>query len=273
MLGSGLEPVTGGRWLVFVDESGVGGEIAARLAAGGAEVVRVERSEQWQELSSTEYRLRPWEREDYEQLLKRVRASGGGELPERMVHLWGVRDEDGEAEEQWLSLLYLAQALGEQELNRAVEVMVVTAGLYNVSGADEVRASQATVLGPCRVIPQEYVPLRCRVIDLSLAEVRQASSEWLNELVRGVQTKDEIAGEVAYRGGRWWVESFAPVALKNELAADEVDPSWIRAGGTYLIQAGWVVWDWRWRRVWRRHRRGWCCWGEGSCRRAHSGSR
>ena len=239
VLGSGMEPGSGGRWLVFVDESGIGKELAARLEASGAEVVRVERGEQWQELSATEYRVRPEEREDYEQLLKRVRANGGGELPERMVHLWGVSGEDredGEAEEQWLSLLHLAQALGEQELNSAVEVMVVTAGLYNVSGADEVRAAQATVLGPCRVIPQEYVQLSCRVIDLSLAEVRAASGEWLDELVRGVQTRDEIAGEVAYRGGRWWVESFAPMAL-SEATAEE-DTNWIRAGGTYLITGG-----------------------------------
>jgi FkbM family methyltransferase len=92
----------------------------------------------------------------------------------------------------------------------------------------------ATILGPCKVIPQEYKNFTCCSIDLTLPDqrgmdfklvVEQVTSEFLLNL------PDQV---VAYRGYRRWVQTFEKIQLEDTEGGKNI----LRKGGVYLITGG-----------------------------------
>src|SRR6266545_4291275 len=146
------------RWLIFMDEAGLGEKIAARLRTGGHEVVVVRPSDAYYQLSHTEYRLSPEHgRDGYDALLRDVVASG--KPPDCIAHLWLVATHQTfrpgssffhrNQERGFYSLLFLAQALGEHSSKRPVHLVVVSSGMQQVEREPLPYPDQATVLGPC----------------------------------------------------------------------------------------------------------------------------
>ena len=111
-------------WLVFVDQAGLGEELADRLRRAGHQVVCVRQSDAYYQLSPTEYRLSPEHGKDgYDALVRDLAASG--KVPDRILHLWLVGAEDDfrpgssvlhrNQERGFYSLLFLAQSLARAE--------------------------------------------------------------------------------------------------------------------------------------------------------------
>ena len=112
---------------------------------------------------------------------------------------------------------------------------VLTAGLHDVIGEEPLRPELAPIVGICRVIPQEYGNLACRVIDLHAS----ASSEEVltRPVIARLLAEHSLQQEelvVAYRGAHRWVPTFQPVKLDY---SDE-RPALLRTGGVYLITGG-----------------------------------
>ena len=110
------------------------------------------------------------------------------------------------------------------------EITVVTSGVQDVTGEEALRPEQATVLGPCKVIPQEYPGLACRSVDLVAADAAgwddASAAQLLRELRAGGDDK-----VVAYRGGRRWVDSHEAWPLPPVAGR----PPRLREGGVYLV--------------------------------------
>jgi NADP-dependent 3-hydroxy acid dehydrogenase YdfG/acyl carrier protein len=106
---------------------------------------------------------------------------------------------------------------------------VVSTGLHALSERDTVFPSTSTVLGPCKVLPQEYSNLRCKSIDIGDWRGHEAA-EWIfSELT--AEPHDPV---VAYRCGHRFVQKFEPAPL-GEVPLDSVK---LRKGGVYLITGG-----------------------------------
>jgi NAD(P)-dependent dehydrogenase (short-subunit alcohol dehydrogenase family)/acyl carrier protein len=132
------------------------------------------------------------------------------------------------------SLLFLAQAVGKVNLTEKIEITVLSNHLQAVSGEERMSPEKATVLGPCRVIPQEYGNLSCRNVDVVVAKAGTWQRKRLVERLLA-----ELRGEgkewlVAYRGPQRWVKSFEPVRLERT----EGRPRCLREEGVYLITGG-----------------------------------
>jgi non-ribosomal peptide synthase protein (TIGR01720 family) len=229
------ETIGDSRWLVFVDGCGLGSEVVKRLEDGGRTVVSVRVGERFAELRQRAYAINPKRPEDYEGLLKELRARSL--VPNRVAHLWGVTPDEGGVEEAqdlgFYSLLFLARALNEALPAAPLEIAVVTTGVQDVTGDEALCPAKATVLGPVKVIPQEYPAIACRSIDVDLP----ASGRWGNEPVGHLLT--ELEGRstdltVAYRKRRRWVQSFP--ALRVQDRAER--PKRLRERGVYLITGG-----------------------------------
>src|SRR5262249_48385185 len=192
------------------------------------------------------YLLHPGRRADYDALLALLRA--GGELPDRVVHLWGVSGGlprlpgaaglDAALEHGFGSLLCLAQALGAvcEAEGRQAELTVVCDHLESVTGGETVWPEKATLLGPCRTIPLEYPGISCRAIDVALPTAG-ASGEALARLVDNLLGElDGGAGEPqgALGGERRWRGGCEPLRLEPEAAGR----ARLRDGGVYLITGG-----------------------------------
>jgi acyl transferase domain-containing protein/thioesterase domain-containing protein/acyl carrier protein len=232
-------------WLVFVDQAGLGEELADRLRRAGHQVVCVRQSDAYYQLGPTEYRLSPEHgRDGYDALVRDLVASG--KLPDRIVHLWLV-GADGDfrpgssvlhrnQERGFYSLLFLAQALADQSARRSTHVVVVSSGMQQVDDEAVPYPDQATVLGPCKVIPRELAGFTCSSVDVTMPAGKKSraldrlSSQLMNEL--GMSAGNRV---VAIRGGRRFEQAFEKVSLDVEGSRS---PLVVRSGGTYLITGG-----------------------------------
>ncbi|HET7641618.1 MAG TPA: hypothetical protein VFK47_23105, partial [Ktedonobacteraceae bacterium] len=211
------------RWLVFCDNNSLSEQVNGQLRDEGQVVVRVLVGEQFTKLDENSYTIYPGRRDDYDALLSDLQKAG--KLPERIIHLWNVStDEFGppeldsvEAAEDrgFYSLLHLAKALGKLAAADPLRVEVVTTNVQCVTGQEKLVPVKATVLGPCRVIPQEYPHITCRSVDIQLpsagtSEEKALAGRLIAELL--VESPDSI---IAYRGHDRLAQTFVASRLEN----------------------------------------------------------
>jgi acyl transferase domain-containing protein/acyl carrier protein len=219
------------RWLIFLestDADALGPLLAARLEARGETVYRVVRGE-------GTHSLDPRRPEDYRALLRELRAAGAP--PDRIVHLWSLNptpDLDTAEDLGFYSLLFLAQALGGTESPGPLHLTVVTSGLHDVVGGEALQPEKATLLGPCRVLPQEVPNVTCSAIDVVAPGAPGEIAERLAaELLGPAPAPGEPAAVIALRGRHRWVQRFRPAHLPPA-----ADTGRLRRGGVYLITDG-----------------------------------
>jgi acyl transferase domain-containing protein len=252
-----------GPWLLFLDREGIGERLAARLRAAGAEVATVPAGSRGS-----------FGQGDYGRLLRELRA--GGRFPRRIVHLWSVGDvgdlgdaEGGETgfeaiqEAGLLSLVRLAHAIGEEGHSEPLALLVVSSGVQAVGEGDPIEPARATLLGACRVIPQEYVHVSCRSVDVALpapdlpaataanaasvASVASAASTASTAsaardadrltsqlLAESLASAQGTAAQIALRGRRRFVRAHSPVPL-GPLGEGETGAVSLRRDGVYLV--------------------------------------
>ncbi|HLE83473.1 MAG TPA: SDR family NAD(P)-dependent oxidoreductase, partial [Thermoanaerobaculia bacterium] len=231
-----------GCWLVLRDEGALGRRLVERSRSGSRQVVEVLAGERFHEVAEGVYTVAPGSRGDCQRLLAALR--GRSLAPGVIVHLWSLTaDRDrpagyrGFEEAQargFYSLLALGQALGEDEAAEPVELWVVTDRLHEVESADLACPEKATMLGACKVLPQEYPRIVCRSVDLTVTRLGGPDVDRL-----AGQLLAEIAGKpsdraIAYRGAERWVQSFEPVRLRAEREPIRE----LRHRGVYLITGG-----------------------------------
>lgn len=186
------------------------------------------------------YAINPREIKDYERLFAELPT-----IPKTIVHLWSLVGDDHppcdwEKIEEVLdrgfySLLFLAQALGKQNLNDDFQLAVVSNNLQNVTGQERLRPEQATIVGSVKTIPQEYPTLNCRSIDV---EIPIAQTEQYQETIDQLMTELRINSSdeaIAYRGQHRWVQTFAPIPLEDK---PNQGIQRLTAGGVYLVTGG-----------------------------------
>ncbi|RKZ89882.1 MAG: hypothetical protein DRR19_11055, partial [Candidatus Parabeggiatoa sp. nov. 1] len=213
-------------WLVFVDACGLGIQLVKKLVQLEQEIITVRVGSEWTLLNDHDYILNPEKREeDYEALLEELRTIN--KIPHNIVHLWMVTPDDNEEpglerleKAQRLgfdSLLFLAQALGKQELTQEIQLMVVSNNMQTVTGEEMVCPEKTALLGPVKIIGQEYPNIHCRSIDVVINPSKMGIEQKLIEslLVElTTQTTDQV---VAYRGKHRWVPTFDSVRLDNSI--------------------------------------------------------
>ncbi len=226
--------------LIFVDRGGLGLRIAALLEDDGHEVVTVTSAESFTSQSARSYTINQTRPDDYETLFSKLQEVNWG--PTHIVHLWSL-DTDNESltgselfdraqASGFYSLLFLAQALGRRGSER-VQIAVISNQMQEVTGDETITPENATLLGPCKVIPQEYPEITCRSIDVVIPSYATEEVEKLaRQLILEVQ--DTSSGEtIAHRGGHRWTQQYEPIRLNPNQC-----PTRLREGGTYLIVGG-----------------------------------
>ncbi|HEU4796952.1 MAG TPA: type I polyketide synthase, partial [Pyrinomonadaceae bacterium] len=230
LFGSALNAAAPATWLIFTDAAGLGADLARRLTAQGQTVVTVGTGEQFAASGETRYVINPRSTADYSELLKSLVAAG--KTPQKIVHLWSVDANDQiqsfeEAQYSGLhSLVFLARGIGEERITTPLELFVVSNNLHAVLGNELLKPAKATLLSPCKVIPQEYTHIKCRSIDIS----GSFGDELRDSLIAEFNTSS-LDSVVAYRCANRWVQTYEPVALNGVHAGS----SRLREGGVYLI--------------------------------------
>ncbi len=228
------------RWLIFADACGLGDELADALERGGHQVVRARPGGSFAQESLRSYTLDPRAREQYGRLLAALRESGA--WPDCIVHAWSVSGAEqpgldpaairATLDAGFYSLLWLAQALGEQAGDQRLRLWVLADGAQRVESGDATCPTKATLLGPCQVIPQEYEQLACGLVDIAVPPAASARRRQLIAQIAAELRAAPDASVVAYRGGQRWVRAFEPARI------DAAGPGALRQRGVYVITGG-----------------------------------
>jgi non-ribosomal peptide synthase protein (TIGR01720 family) len=230
-------------WLVFVDADRFGTQIAQRLESIGHDVITVEPKEQFHQLSERRYTVNPQQPEDYNALLTQLQILG--KIPDKIIHLWSITtNEQTQTRREYFekcqnlgfySLLFLAQSLDKQNITQPINIFAVTNSIHDVTGVEKLNPEQATVLGMCKVIPQEYSNMNCRSIDVVIPSSGNIQeNQLINQLMVEVCNKSEDL-IVAYRGHHRWTQTFDPIPW-NDSTYDL--SCGIKEYGVYLITGG-----------------------------------
>ncbi|MEO7022028.1 MAG: SDR family oxidoreductase, partial [Ktedonobacteraceae bacterium] len=225
--------------LLFMDESGLSVHLADGLIAVGGTVIRVSPGAHYRCVDPHNYIIRPAERGDYDILCQSLLATKC--FPQSIIHTWGVdrafdmpTSLDGahfaHAQERgFYSLLWLAQSLGKHLVEEAIHLYVVASQVLSLTTGADLAPEKATILGICKVIPQEYLNIICRIIDVDQVQHPALIAHLLSELN---DTSSETV--VAYRNSERWVQRQHRISLVPENAL----PSRLRPNSTYLITGG-----------------------------------
>jgi malonyl CoA-acyl carrier protein transacylase/NAD(P)-dependent dehydrogenase (short-subunit alcohol dehydrogenase family)/acyl carrier protein len=229
-------------WLLFIDSVGFGHRIANRLEQAGRHVITVNVGQSFRRLGDNSYTINPVEADDYNYLFRELAARG--QTPTQIVHLWTITPLEQtlnalafEQEMQELgfsSLVFVAQALGEQGIAEPTQINVVSNNVHCVTGDEGLFPEKATLLGPCKVIPQEYQNVTCRSLDILLPEAgSRQETQLIDQLIGECATKpgDQV---VALRKHNRWVQVFEQL----QLASTDRPPLCLRERGVYLITGG-----------------------------------
>ncbi len=250
-------------WLLFCDSCGVASQLVEKLRSKNQEVITVKIGSTFSKLSEHDYTLNPQQAEDYNSLIKELLTRK--KIPQKIVHLWSVtanhaNDEltieilDKAQDLGFYSLLFLAQALGKHNISDEIEISVLSNNMQSVTGGeDALYPEKATVLGPVKVIGQEYPNLSCRHIDISIpSSMDKDKPSLFNKLFFSASSEkigidpiliDSLFLElisknseqlIAYRGKQRWVQDFEPVRLEKPV--DEIQS--LKEKGVYLITGG-----------------------------------
>ncbi|HEX6292478.1 MAG TPA: amino acid adenylation domain-containing protein [Herpetosiphonaceae bacterium] len=223
-----------GRWLVFVDTTGFGAAVVRQMRQAGQAVVAVQAADRFSRLDQHDYAVDPRQPEDYVELLSDLRAHGFD--LDRIVHLWSVAPAESFEQAQasgFYSLIYLAQALEQQRAADPLELVVVLSGAQAVTGEEQLEPEKATVLGPARIVAQEYPHITCRTIDIALPAAGPRR-EQLARLLLAELSAGSADFAIAYRGGYRWAQTFEPM----QTGEAEAGRPRLRENGVYLITGG-----------------------------------
>ncbi|MGH9933379.1 MAG: SDR family NAD(P)-dependent oxidoreductase [Pyrinomonadaceae bacterium] len=222
------------RWLIFLDEGGVGSGMAEKLRARGYDVTGVIAGEQYARIDEQTLAINPRSQDDYQALFKELHTAG--QIPARIAYLWTIPQSESFEETQTLSFygpLFLAKAIGSHSTKDSIQIEIVSSGMQDVTGAEELQFEKAILLGPCRVIPVEYSNVSCWSVDLDTVVSAKQKERVIDGLIAEFDAKSPDT-VVAYRGQHRWVQCFEAVRLDHELK----QLGRVRDGGVYLITGG-----------------------------------
>ena len=225
-------------WLLFLDPFGLGESIARQLRKLGQIVTKVSIGNSFSQSEDGNFVMNPGNPGDYEKLFEGIKSIGRD--PSKIVHFWSVTSSKASRKpplDQTLnlgfhSLLQISQMLRRFMASLRVDVKVVSNELQEVTGEETLCAEKSLILGPCRVIPQEYPSVQCSTIDVVVPDGRKRDK--FNELLLDelfAQSKELV---VAHRGEHRWVQFFESERIHS--AVDE-QPKF-RQGGVYLVTGG-----------------------------------
>lgn len=174
-----LSEVPAQRWLVFADDDGLCDRVTERLKAAGHEILTVRTGDTFATVGDDAFVLSPERgRDSYDALARELVARGF--LPDRILHGWlattrpqfrpGSSFFHRNLEQGFFSLLFLAQAFGDEGWSHPMHVDVLTSGAVQVAGEPLAYPEKATVAGPVRVLPREFPQITVSTLDLDLPE-------------------------------------------------------------------------------------------------------
>ncbi|MEO1619895.1 MAG: beta-ketoacyl synthase N-terminal-like domain-containing protein [Cyanobacteria bacterium J06632_3] len=237
-------------WLIFLDDDGIGKQLAKTIEKSGQDVFTVTSGDIFEQSGYRQFSLNPHQPEGFKQLIDDLFLREMA--PTELVYLWTSGNDSSEAStDNFVVLMELLQAIashtsGQKDTFDSLQLTIVTESAYEVTGTESLNLSQSQVQGLCQVIGQEYPTVGCRQVDWVKGE--KTAKQLAHLLWQEAQTENPPA-VVAYRGGKtsanWsryrWAQTYQTIRLTDNKSANNQakmqSPTDIklREGGLYVI--------------------------------------
>ncbi len=234
------------QWLIFGLDDEITHHFIEHCVKQKQQISIVKRGEQFIKLGPGHYIINPHKKADYEHLFKDLRQMK--RMPKRVIYFWSEAMNDpnhfldslisdqvmnDQMMQQFNALLFLNQTLGALEKDHHFELNIITANAKEIIGEDLLNPLSNILACFSSTINQEYELIRCRMIDISYADLKVLReiliSNLYREMIQAIQDKT-----VAFRGRMRWIEAYDPVSLRNK---SQGKPP-LRHQGVYVITGG-----------------------------------
>ncbi|GHO97479.1 hypothetical protein KSF_075270 [Reticulibacter mediterranei] len=230
-------------WLLFLDNVEIGSQLTDYLQHTGHTIVTVSAGKEYSRLDEHAYYIAPDALADYQLLLQELELLHM--VPDVVVHCWSLSPASDRVtscdtfptaqQHAFYGLLFLVQAI-TQKITNPLKMIIVSNGICKVTGDEILLPEKATILGPCKVVPQEYSNIRCHYIDIELPEQNpRKRTRVVQQLIGELSRSSADETIVAYRGEHRWVQNFIQMKQEDVLQRGNL---WIRSGGVYIITGG-----------------------------------
>jgi acyl transferase domain-containing protein/thioesterase domain-containing protein/acyl carrier protein len=236
------------QWLLFIDDSSLGGQFVQRLKNHDFHVVVVKPGTTLAKPGENEYIVNPADRNHYDRLFKELVQAGN--IPTNILHLWGLsgnqirktnktcapilQNLDQSQDMGLYSLLNIAQAIADNGIYNEIQLGVITDNMQYVTGEEDLAPEKATILGAVKIIPIEYPNIFCRSIDIENPGLNKRKIGFIiHSLVREFSTGFADHQVIAYRGTTRWKEIYEPASLNRYPKSPR-----LKEKGIYLITGG-----------------------------------
>ncbi|ARU60251.1 hypothetical protein CBW65_03620 [Tumebacillus avium] len=222
---------TSGPVLIFLDEKGIGAELADKYRAIGRKVITVALGSAYSRVSDNHFTITGGAG-DYAKLIRDLQ-----ELPfDKVIHLFAIREGaefntlaelEQNQEHSVYSLFHLTRAMFRGGVERDLDIAVLAENAAEVSKTEgRLQPENATVFGIGKVVRKEHGNYRVRCLDLDgLTSVDTIFAE--------LQAHIDLY-QVAYRANVRFVEEFTEIDLNRT----DDRPLEIREDGVYVITGG-----------------------------------
>lgn len=223
-------------WLIFTNHDPWCDLLVKQLRSENLVVYTVTMGNYFEHLDEHSFIIVPNNKDHYLKLLKKLQIKNDCPIA---LHTWSLNNDIVEHDKLFhigaLSLLYLSQAFTEIFVEKNLHTLVLSNRIYTVLGNENILPEKITIVGPCKVIPQEQETLFFKFIDLEvdsdLSSTALASYIYweANTIFNGVHQT-----EIAYRGGYRWLRQLKPCS--KHINAHQINR--IKFDGVYLITGG-----------------------------------
>ncbi|BAY84414.1 putative beta-ketoacyl synthase [Calothrix parasitica NIES-267] len=239
-----------GCWIVFIDDCGLGSSLVNHLQLQSQNVVTIKRGIEFSGerkitkdgFNQYSYTINPQESKDYDALFQELKIINLN--PITIVHLWSVTSEnetvsniektDQIQEKGFYSLLFIAQAIGKQNLTDELQITVISNNMQQVTGEKNLSPEKATLLGAVKVIPKEYPNISCQSIDVAPLSWESKQEDIFFKHLLAELAADTLEEIVAYRGVHRWVQTLEAIRLEENIK----ETPRLKEQGVYLITGG-----------------------------------
>lgn len=221
-------------WIVFANDSEFSSDVIVKLKKEKDKIIIVRLGDAFVKVNDNEYIIDCKSLNDYNRLFASLKESSKSIV--KIIHLWSIVDKQAIVdfcpdtnnviqEIGYFSLLNIVKAIVNEKIDNKLELIVASNNTIEVTGSDLINPICATILGPVRVIPQEFENISCRLIDVD----KKALDRFIQELFAS-----NINKNIAFRNGIRWEEDFMQSNI--QISLDAIPK--LKKHGVYLILGG-----------------------------------
>ncbi len=233
-------PTPSGSWLIFADKKGVGQALANRLQQQGSSCYLVTAGNEYKQVASDRYEIKPDELNDMQKLVTAVTTKS----PDLsgIIHLWGLDTTptnelnlDALETDQVNvigSTLHLVQSLLQIANPSGAQVWLISHQAQSVTPDEnkDIALAQAPLWGVGRTIAEENPEFKSKLLDLGKFDTPEQAATWLHAELEHADDENQIAIRVGQRYVLRLIR-FQPPVESQPLPPLRSDRSYLITGG------------------------------------------